>query len=135
MIISDIITCKEKQLPIVFAAESLSPLPIKIEARGAPPALINAAKAETINIIGIQTPMPVSAKSPSTFIWPMYILSTMLYSIFISCAVMVGTASENSSFPTGAVLRKVLSFFIIYTFFIVFLCFYGILSITQKVFL
>ena len=45
----------EKQLPRVFSAEVLSPLPIKIEARGAPPFPTRAAKADIIIMIGIHT--------------------------------------------------------------------------------
>ena len=62
---AEIIICRQKQLPIIFSAVLLSPLPMKIEALGAPPELINAAKAATTIIIGIQTPTPVKARGPS----------------------------------------------------------------------
>ena len=80
----EIIICKVKQLPNIFSAVSLSFLPINIEARGAPPLLINAANAETIIIKGRQTPTPVKAKSPISSIWPINILSTTLYNILIN---------------------------------------------------
>ena len=60
----EMIICVVKQLPRVFSAESFSPLPIKIEALGAPPKPIRAAKADIIIIIGIQTPSPVRARLP-----------------------------------------------------------------------
>ena len=41
-----------------------------MDARGAPPEQISAAKAETIMISGMQTPTPVSAIAPSPGIWP-----------------------------------------------------------------
>ena len=64
-------TCKVKQLPSVFSADSWSFLPIKMEARGAPPVLTKAANAETIRMIGRHTPTPVSARLPSPGMWPM----------------------------------------------------------------
>ena len=67
----DTASCKPKQLPRVFSAESMSCRPIKMEARGAPPAPTNAAKADTIMISGMQTPTPVSARLPFSGIWPM----------------------------------------------------------------
>ena len=75
---ADIIICMKKQPPRIFSAESLSPLPMDMDALGAPPALTNAAKAEIIMIIGRQTPTPVSARLPSTDICPIYMRSTML---------------------------------------------------------
>ena len=93
------------QLPRIRSAMGLSPLPIKIEARGAPPMLTSAANAENIIITGIATPMPVSAAGPVSGIWPMYIRSTILYSRLITWAVMAGSASLNSSRPTGSVPR------------------------------
>ena len=70
--------CRVKQLPSVFSADSASPFPMKMEALGAPPYPANAAKAVTIIIKGIHTPTPVKAASPTSGIWPIYILSTML---------------------------------------------------------
>ena len=66
------------QLPKIFSAFSLSPLPILIDARGAPPILTRAAKAEIHTITGIATPTPVKADGPIFFICPMYILSIIL---------------------------------------------------------
>ena len=62
--------CSVKQLPSVFSADSWSFLPMKIDARGAPPVLMSAANAETIMIIGRHTPTPVSAREPSPGICP-----------------------------------------------------------------
>ena len=62
---TDMTICMEKQPPSIFSAESLSPLPMDIDALGAPPALTNAANAEIIIIIGRHTPTPVSARLPS----------------------------------------------------------------------
>ena len=67
----DTMTCKVKQLPSVFSADSWSFLPIKMEARGAPPVLTKAANAETIMMIGRHTPTPVKASDPSPGMWPM----------------------------------------------------------------
>lgn len=67
-----------KLLPNIFSASSISFLPSSIEARGAPPIPAKAAKAEMIRIIGRVTPTPVSAKSPYSGIFHIYILSTML---------------------------------------------------------
>ena len=69
--IIEIIICSEKQPPSIFSAVVWSPLPIAIEALGAPPELISAANAEIIIISGRQTPTPVSARLPSPGIWPM----------------------------------------------------------------
>ena len=62
---TDMTICMEKQPPSIFSAEPLSPLPMDIDALGAPPALTNAANAEIIMIIGRHTPTPVSARLPS----------------------------------------------------------------------
>ena len=97
---------KVKQPAMVRSAFSFWPLPMKMDARGAPPPPASAAKADTIIMSGIHTPTPVSARLPTSGIWPIYIRSTMLYSILISWATTVGTASRNSSFPTGAVPRS-----------------------------
>ena len=63
--------CREKQLPNVFSADSLSPRPMKMVARGAPPFPTRAAKADTIMMRGMQTPTPVRAMAPSPGMWPM----------------------------------------------------------------
>ena len=60
-----------KQPPKVFSAFSLSPWPMKMEARGAPPEPKSAAKAETIRMMGRHTPTPVRARFPSPGMWPM----------------------------------------------------------------
>ena len=61
---TDMTTCMAKHAPRVRSALSVSPRPMDIEARGAPPTLISAAKAETIMMIGMQTPRPVRAMAP-----------------------------------------------------------------------
>ena len=104
---------KLKQLPSILSASSLSPLPMAIDAFGAPPDATSAAKAETTSIIGRQTPTPVRARLPSPGICPRYILSTTLYSMLIICATTVGTASLNRSGPIGAVPSSLLFLFII----------------------
>ena len=58
------------QFPSIFSADSLSPFPIIIEERGAPPILIRAAKADTTMIMGMVTPMAVRAVAPTSGIWP-----------------------------------------------------------------
>ena len=63
--------CSVKLLPRIFSAVSWSPWPMAMEARGALPEATSAAKAETIRITGMQTPRPVSARSPSPGMWPM----------------------------------------------------------------
>ena len=69
--IIEMIICMVKQFPRVFSAVSFSPLPIKIEALGAPPKPIRAAKADIIIMMGIQTPRPVRARLPVFGICPM----------------------------------------------------------------
>ena len=91
---------RSKQLPSVRSASSRSPLPSRMEARGAPPMPASAAKAEIARMAGSVTPTPVSAVAPMSGICPMYIRSTRLYSTLISCAVMAGAASRSSSFPS-----------------------------------
>ena len=60
-----------KQPPRVFSAPSRSPLPMKMDARGAPPELTKAAKADTTMIRGMHTPTPVRASWLSPGMWPM----------------------------------------------------------------
>ena len=62
--------CRAKQPASVFSAEAWSPLPMNIDARGAPPEPIRAANAEMIRISGIQTPTPVRARLPASGICP-----------------------------------------------------------------
>ena len=69
--ITEIVICIAKQVPKIFSADSLSPLPIEIDALGAPPFPTNAANADTIKISGIQTPTPVRANAPTLGICPM----------------------------------------------------------------
>ena len=73
-----VITSMEAQLPRMRSACWGSPLPIMMEARGAPPMLTRAAKAEMHMISGRVTPTPVSALGPTSGMWPMYIRSTIL---------------------------------------------------------
>ena len=63
---------------------SRSPLPMAMEARGEPPIPGIQLKAAAIMIMGNVMPIPLSARVPASGMWPMYILSTMLYSAFTS---------------------------------------------------
>ena len=76
--IADIIICNTKQLPSIYSAALLSPRPMAMDARGAPPMDTRAAKADTTIMIGMHTPRPVRASEPPSAIWPIYILSTIL---------------------------------------------------------
>ena len=88
-----VITSMEAQLPRMRSACWGSPLPIMMEARGAPPMLTRAAKAEIAMITGKVTPTPVSALAPSPGRWPIYIRSTILYRTLMIWAVMAGRAN------------------------------------------
>ena len=66
------------QLPRMRSAAALSPRPIAIDARAAPPEEANAANAVTSMMTGRHTPIPVSASVPSPGMWPIYTRSTML---------------------------------------------------------
>ena len=68
---AEIATCSMKHPPRSFCAVSMSPRPIAMDARGAPPELMSAAKAEMTMMIGRHTPTPVSARLPSPGMWPM----------------------------------------------------------------
>ena len=68
---TEMTSCATKQLPKVRSADSLSPLPIKMDARGAPPLPTSAANADTIIMSGRQTPTPVSAAAPMSGMCPM----------------------------------------------------------------
>ena len=90
-------------LPMIRSDSFRSPRPSAMEARGAPPKAIRAAKAEITMMMGRHTPTPVRASLPTVStgcMWPMYTRSTRLYSMLTIWEVMVGTARENSSFPT-----------------------------------
>ena len=108
------------QHPITFSACSLSPLPIKIDAFGAPPILTSAAKAEIARITGAVTPTPAKACFPTPGICPINILSTRLYKILISCAATAGSASLRKAFGTGITASNSLSSFIFHPYFCVF---------------
>ena len=89
----------EKQFPIIFCAVSLSFFPIYIAALGAPPEPANIANALISISIGVNNPTPVKAFAPIPGIWPIYILSTILYKRLTTCATTAGTASFASSEP------------------------------------
>ena len=95
-----------KQFPRIFSAPSTSFCPIFIDARGAPPIPIRELKADIIMRMGNVTPTPVNAAAPISGMWPIYIRSTILYSIFTSCAVIAGTANRNRSLPTFPLPRS-----------------------------
>ena len=59
----EMITCIVRQPPSVLSAESQSPRPMNIDARGAPPEATKAEKAETMSISGMQTPMSRQRKT------------------------------------------------------------------------
>ena len=62
--------CREKQPPSIFSAVCMSPFPMLMDARGAPPEATSAANADTIRMIGVHTPRPVSARLPVCGMWP-----------------------------------------------------------------
>lgn len=57
--------------------------PIKMAARGAPPILTRAAKADIAIITGIATPTPVKALAHTSGICPINMRSTILYKTLI----------------------------------------------------
>ena len=69
-----------KDVSMIRSACSSSFLPREIVASVAPPVLNRLANAPISVISGKQIPSPVSATVPPSGIWPIYILSTMLYS-------------------------------------------------------
>ena len=74
-------TSREKLLPMMCSAAFRSPRPSLMEALGAPPMAISAAKAEMTRMMGRHTPTPVRASLPTVSagcIWPIYIRSTRL---------------------------------------------------------
>ena len=96
-------------LPMIRSDSARFPRPSSMDARGAPPIAISAAKAEITMMMGRHTPTPVRASLPTVStgcMWPMYTRSTRLYSMLTIWEVMVGSARENSSRPTGPVPRS-----------------------------
>lgn len=92
---------------MILSACLLEPWPIFIEAKGAPPTPIRYANAEMIIIIGAVTPNPANAVPPTSGMWPMYILSTKLYSKDTNCPIIAGKAMEKNNFfilPTPSLL-------------------------------
>ena len=71
-------TSSQVQLPMTRSAVSVSPLPMKIEAFGAPPMLTSAAKVAMAKMMGAVTPTPASACGPASVMRPMNILSMRL---------------------------------------------------------
>jgi hypothetical protein len=51
---------------------------MRMAAREPPPIPTRAERAEMNMMMGKATPRPVRARSPTSSIWPIYILSTML---------------------------------------------------------
>ena len=66
-------TSSVKLLPMIRSEPGTFPRPSSMEARGAPPMAIRAAKAEITMMMGRHTPTPVSASFPTVStgcIWP-----------------------------------------------------------------
>ena len=79
----------------IFLAFLLSPCPLAIAQRGAPPVANRFVNAATSVISGNVTPTPVRATpAASPGICPIYILSTTLYITCTSCAIVSGTACD-----------------------------------------
>ena len=93
-------------------ASSGLPSPMRIPISGDAPHEIHTAAEPTIVTTGPQTPTPASAVSPTPAMWPMYILSTMLYSTLTNCASMLGSAVRQTSAPISSRPRS-FSFFIV----------------------
>ena len=66
------------QLPRMALARSSSPAPMRTTAREPPPMPTREEMAETNMMTGKHTPSPVRARSPSPWMCPIYIRSTML---------------------------------------------------------
>ena len=71
----------------------MSPLPMAMDARGAPPIPGIQLNAAVIMIMGNVMPMPPRAMVPTPGICPIYILSTMLYRALTSWAMVMGMVS------------------------------------------
>ena len=95
-----------------FASSGL-PSPMRMPISGDAPHEIHTAAEPTIVTTGPQTPTPASAVSPTPAMWPMYILSTMLYSTLTNCASMLGSAVRQTSAPIVIPAKVVPSFFIV----------------------
>ena len=70
----EVTTSSVRQPPMIRSDSAGFPLPSWMEARGAPPIAINAAKAEIIMMTGRHTPTPVRASLPTVSagcMWPM----------------------------------------------------------------
>ena len=95
-------------------ASSGLPSPMRMPSSGDAPHEIHTAAEPTIVTTGPQTPTPASAVSPTPAMWPMYILSTMLYSTLTNCASMLGSAVRQTSAPISSRPRS-FSFFIVHS--------------------
>ena len=100
-----------------FASSGL-PSPMRIPISGDAPHDIHTAAEPTMVTTGPQTPTPASAVSPAPAMWPMYILSTMLYSTLTNCASMLGSAVRQTSAPTSSRPRSFSLFIYPVSFFI-----------------
>ena len=85
------------------SAVSLSPRPMAMEARGAPPMPTRLAKAEINMITGKATPTPASANAPVSGILPTNTRSTRLYSRLTTWARMEGSARRSNRCPRASV--------------------------------
>ena len=100
-----------------FASSGL-PSPMRMPINGDAPHDIHTAAEPTMVTTGPQTPTPASAVSPAPAMWPMYILSTMLYSTLTNCASMLGSAVRQTSAPTSSRPRSFSLFIYPVSFFI-----------------
>lgn len=66
-----VISSRARELPRIRSAWSFFPAPSWMAASGAPPCPAKAAKADTSVMMGKVTPTPVSARSPTSGMWPM----------------------------------------------------------------
>ena len=98
------------QLPRISSARSVRPSPVRMAAREPPPMPTRADRAEMNMMMAKATPTPVMARSPSGFMWPRYIRSTMLYRALTTWAVTAGRASRSSSWGTGSLPRSLVRF-------------------------
>ena len=85
-----------KQVESIFSASSSLFAPSLMLTRGPPPMPTNRARAEIMVTMGPQTPTPARAISPIPSIFPIYILSTILYRTLTNWAIMLGMARLNT---------------------------------------
>ena len=97
MRMTDITIREAVETATISSAFSCSFCPSLIAALGPPPDPMRFEKAVMSRMIGYVIPTPVSISAPAPSICPRYILSTMLYNPFTSCATIIGIASFITS--------------------------------------